>query len=207
VLDPVQVACPGHIGTKAVFRFLGSGPRAAALLLLAGALALLTIPNSPENLLDLHRIDSDAHLRLDRQLVPAARLVENALSYVRSLGIVTEIDERLRIWVDPARFEQIIVNLVGNAAKYGLPPIVVCLSAGDTVDRLEVRDHGPGVPDTRRPTLFSPFAAAGTDSVGPGLWIVRQLAEAHGGRAGAEARTPGVATVVTFRAPAAGDRC
>jgi signal transduction histidine kinase len=154
-----------------------------------------------ENLLDRHRIDSDGHLRLDRQLVPARGLVESALSYVRPAGIVTEIDDRLRIWVDPARFEQIIVNLVGNAAKYGCPPIVVGVSAGDTVDRLEVRDHGPGVPEALRPTLFSPFAGAGTDSVGLGLWIVRQLAEAHGGRAVAEARTPGVAMVVTFRAP------
>jgi signal transduction histidine kinase len=159
-----------------------------------------------ENLLDLHRIDSEGRLKLDRQLVPAAGLVESALSYVRSAGIVTEIDERLRIWVDPARFEQIIVNLAANAAKYGRPPIVVRVSAGEAVDRLEVRDHGPGVPDTLRPTLFAPFAAAGTDSVGLGLWIVRQLAEAHGGHAVAEARTPGVAMVVTFRAPAGADR-
>ncbi|HEY0531009.1 MAG TPA: HAMP domain-containing sensor histidine kinase [Actinoplanes sp.] len=147
-----------------------------------------------EELLDVQRIDSVGHLRLDRQLVPARRLVEDALSYVRSAPVVTDIDEKLTIWVDPARFEQIIVNLVGNAVKYGRPPIVVRVTDGT----LEVRDHGPGIPDALRSTLFSPFAAGGRDGVGLGLWIVRQLAEAHGGRAVAEARTPGVAMVITF---------
>jgi signal transduction histidine kinase len=157
-----------------------------------------------EDLLDLHRIDSVGHLKLDRQLVAARDLVESALSYVRSAEVVTEIDGDLMIWVDPARFEQIIVNLVGNAVKYGRPPIVVRAGAGDDLDRLEVRDHGPGIPDGLRSKLFSRFAAGGTDGVGLGLWIVRQLAEAHGGRATAEARTPGVAMVITFRAPERG---
>jgi signal transduction histidine kinase len=147
-----------------------------------------------ENLLDVHRIDSVGHLKLDRQLVPARRLVEDALSYVRSAPVVADIDDDLTIWVDPARFEQIIVNLVGNAVKYGRPPIVVRVTA----DRLEVRDHGTGIPDALRSKLFSQFAAGGADGVGLGLWIVRQLAEAHGGRAVAEARSPGVAMVVTF---------
>jgi signal transduction histidine kinase len=149
-----------------------------------------------EDLLDLHRIDSVGHLKLDRQLVAARPLVEEALSYVRSAPVTADIDDDLTIWVDPARFEQIIVNLVGNAVKYGRPPIVVRITEG----RLEVRDHGPGIPDALRSTLFSQFAAGGPDGVGLGLWIVRQLAEAHGGRAVAEARSPGVAMVVTFAA-------
>jgi signal transduction histidine kinase len=119
--------------------------------------------------------------------------------------VVTEIDDDLTIWVDPARFEQIIVNLIGNAAKYGAPPIVVRITAGGdpdrAEDRLEVRDHGPGIPDALRTRLFAQFAVGGKEGVGLGLWIVRQLAEAHGGRATAEARTPGVAMVITFRAP------
>jgi signal transduction histidine kinase len=154
-----------------------------------------------EGLLDLHRIDSVGHLNLDRELVPARDLVAKALSYVPSAEVVTDIDDELTVWVDPARFEQIIVNLVGNAAKYGAPPIVVRVTAGDALDRLEVRDHGPGIPDALRTRLFSQFATGGEEGVGLGLWIVRQLAEAHGGRATAEAREPGVAMVITFRAP------
>jgi signal transduction histidine kinase len=158
-----------------------------------------------EGLLDLHRIDSVGHLNLDRQLIPARELIAGALSYTPSAHVVTEIDDDLTIWVDPARFEQIIVNLIGNAAKYGAPPIVVRITAGGdpdrAEDRLEVRDHGPGIPDALRTRLFAQFAVGGKEGVGLGLWIVRQLAEAHGGRATAEARTPGVAMVITFRAP------
>jgi signal transduction histidine kinase len=154
-----------------------------------------------DSLLDMHRIDHHGHLRLDRQLVPARKLVEDALTYIRSTEVTTETDDQLMVWVDPARFEQIIINLVGNALKYGRPPIVVRVSTGGDTDRLEVRDHGPGIPEAIRSTLFSQFTTGEDEGVGLGLWIVRQLAEAHGGRAFAEARTPGVAMIVTFRAP------
>lgn len=147
-----------------------------------------------EDLLDLHRIDSVGHLKLDRQSISARRLVEETLPYVRSAAVVTEVDDDLKIWVDPARFEQILVNLIGNAVKYGRPPIVVRVTEG----RLEVRDHGDGIPESLCPRLFSQFAAGGKDGVGLGLWIVRQLAEAHGGHASAEPRDPGVAMVITF---------
>jgi anti-sigma regulatory factor (Ser/Thr protein kinase) len=138
------------------------------------------------------------HLRLDERVVPARELVVSSLSYLRSADVLIEVAPALQICVDPARFEQIIINLVGNALKYGKPPITVRISEGDGVDRLEVRDHGPGIPDELRERLFSPFAA-GPDGVGLGLWIVRRLAEAHGGRVAAERRQPGIAMVVTFR--------
>jgi len=157
-----------------------------------------------EGLLDLDRIDSSGHLRLDRKIRPAGDLVRDALAYVRTDAEVTvDIDEALTIDVDRQRFEQIVVNLVGNALRYGRPPVVVTLTRDGPDDRLEVRDHGPGIPESLRPRLFGQFAVGGPDGVGLGLWIVRQLAEAHGGRASAEARDPGVAMVVTF--PAAGN--
>ena len=105
------------------------------------------------------------------------------------------------VCVDKQRFEQIVINLGGNAAKYGRPPVVVRVSREGALDRLEVRDHGPGIPDELRPRLFSRFAAAGECGIGLGLWIVKQMAEAHGGSAVAEAREPGLAMIVTFLAP------
>ena len=149
-------------------------------------------------LLDVNRIESTGRLSLDRRTISAHDLVAGALSYVRGEGIEMDADDDLDVWVDRERFEQIIINLVGNALRYGRPPIVVSLSAEDSLNRLEVRDHGPGIPDDLRTNLFSRFAAGGATGVGLGLWIVRQLAEAHGGEAHAEARTPGVAMVVTF---------
>jgi signal transduction histidine kinase len=190
-LTTVQLALETLRGqaTGAQGRMLDSALRQTARL---GRLA--------ESLLDMHRIDTLGHLVLERQLVPARKLVEDALADVRAGEVVTEIDEQLVVWVDPARFEQIIVNLVGNAYKYGRPPIVIRVAASDVLDRLEVRDHGPGIPEAISSSLFSQFAA-GEEGIGLGLWIVRQMAEAHGGRATAEPRTPGVAMVVTFQAP------
>jgi signal transduction histidine kinase len=159
------------------------------------------IANLAEGLLDLDRIDSSGHLHLDRKVAPARDLVRDALAYVRSeAGVTVDIDETMTIDVDPQRFEQIVVNLVGNALRYGRPPVVVTVTRDGPDDRLEVRDHGPGIPESLRPRLFGQFAVGGPDGVGLGLWIVRQLAEAHGGRVSAEARDPGVAMVVTFPA-------
>jgi len=155
-----------------------------------------------DGLLDMQRIDSTGHLRLDRELLPARKAVRDALVYVRAdQELVVDVPDDLMICVDRQRFEQILVNLVSNALRYGRPPVVVTMSRGDEMDRLEVRDHGPGIPDALRPALFGQFALGGPEGVGLGLWIVRQLAVAHGGRACAEARDPGVAMVISFPRP------
>ncbi|WP_328471953.1 HAMP domain-containing histidine kinase [Actinoplanes sp. NBC_00393] len=152
-----------------------------------------------DGLLDLERIDSSGHLKLDRRSYPARGLVKDALSYVRSdADVRVDIDEQTTVYVDKQRFEQVLFNLVGNALKYGKPPVVVTFVRDGDMDRLEVRDHGPGIPEELRPKLFGQFAVGGPDGVGLGLWIVRQLAVAHGGQAVAEAREPGVAMVITF---------
>ncbi|BCY12766.1 sensor histidine kinase KdpD [Actinoplanes sp. L3-i22] len=152
-------------------------------------------------LLDVQRIDSSGHLRLDRQEHSALELIEDALSYLRpDEEIEVEVDPALRICVDKQRFEQILLNLVTNALRYGRPPVVIRIGRDGDTDRLEVRDHGPGVPESLRATLFGQFAVGGPEGVGLGLWIVRQLARAHGGEAVAEPRDPGVAMVVTFPA-------
>lgn len=154
-----------------------------------------------EGLLDLHRIDSSGQLRLDLRTLPARSLVRDALAHLRAAEVTVDIDEESTIRVDPQRFEQIVVNLVSNALRYGRPPVVVRHTRQGAVDRLEVRDHGPGIPAPLRPKLFTQFAVGGREGVGLGLWIVRKLVEAHGGTIVAEPRTPGVAMVVSLPAP------
>jgi signal transduction histidine kinase len=152
-----------------------------------------------DGLLDVQRIDESGRLTLDRRVHPARPLVQEALSYLRpDEEVRIEVAEHADVYVDRQRFEQILLNLVSNALRYGEPPVVVRISRDGDVDRLEVRDHGPGVPEHLRTTLFSQFAVGGAEGVGLGLWIVRQLATAHGGTASAEPRDPGVAMVVTF---------
>ncbi|GAA1647923.1 sensor histidine kinase [Actinoplanes couchii] len=170
-----------------------------ARMLDAGLRQTARIARLADGLLDVHRIDSSGELKLDRAHHPAHALVKDALSYVRDdADVRAEVDLDLRIFVDKQRFEQILLNLITNALRYGKAPVIVRVVRDGAFDRLEVRDHGPGIPETLRPRLFGQFAAEGAQGVGLGLWIVRQFAAAHGGQASAEARDPGVAMVVTF---------
>jgi len=85
---------------------------------------------------------------------------------------------------DAERLERLVGNLLENAGKYApTGPIEVHVGGGC----LEVRDHGPGIAPADLPHVFERFyRAAGARSApgsGLGLSIVRQIAEAHGGRA------------------------
>lgn len=89
-----------------------------------------------------------------------------------------------------------LVNLVGNAAKYGDPPIELHCSRSERHVVIAVRDYGPGVPDGFVAHLFDRFTRADTPSVGGtpgtglGLFIVRQLVAANGGTISYEPASP-----------------
>ncbi|MER7456813.1 HAMP domain-containing sensor histidine kinase [Micromonospora sp. NPDC126480] len=100
--------------------------------------------------------------------------------------------------VDRRRIEQVLVNLLENATRYGGGPVAVRLSAAGATAIVEVDDEGPGVPVDDREIIFDRFvrgraahARAGTDGTGLGLALVAQHATAHGGRATAGDRPGG----------------
>jgi signal transduction histidine kinase len=102
----------------------------------------------------------------------------------------------LRISADRDHLQQILVNFVGNAFKYGEPPISIeAREAGDWIE-LVVCDQGEGVPESFVPKLFDKFAQAQTGSTrnakgtGLGLSIVRGLARAQHGEAWYEPNRP-----------------
>ncbi|GLY20097.1 hypothetical protein Kisp01_71110 [Kineosporia sp. NBRC 101677] len=87
--------------------------------------------------------------------------------------------------VDPGHLQQILLNLLGNAVKYGSEPIEVAVAvSAENVD-VTVADHGEGVPEDFVPHLFERFARATTGAAiakkgtGLGLYIVEQLAQAN----------------------------
>ncbi|WP_374581619.1 ATP-binding protein [Pseudoduganella sp.] len=87
---------------------------------------------------------------------------------------------------DEFRIEQVIVNLITNALRYGGgKPVDVRLHADSESARIEVIDQGDGIPDEVLPKIFDPFERGKGNNVpaglGLGLYISRQLAEAHGG--------------------------
>jgi signal transduction histidine kinase len=158
------------------------------------------IANLTAGLLDLDRIDAEGRLQLDLRPLPMREVVSEAVAHVRRAGVVVEIDPGLVLTADRDRFEQIVVNLVGNGLRHGRPPIVIRVTSDGRTGRLEVRDHGAGIPYAGRSRLFTRFGSDKPGSVGLGLWIVGQLAGAHGGEAHYEDADPGARMVVTWPA-------
>jgi phosphoserine phosphatase RsbU/P len=90
--------------------------------------------------------------------------------------------------VDPDRLFQLIGNLVSNAASYGAPdhPVTIESSVGPGQCAVSVHNHGAPIPPELLPGLFLPLVRGahderGSRSVGLGLYIVSEIARAHGG--------------------------
>ena len=112
------------------------------------------------------------------------------------------------VLADPGLLERVLANLFSNALRYspaGRPPELHAFLDGSAV-RLEVADHGPGVPDEQKERIFEPFERVGDrhPGVGLGLAVARGFAEAMGGRIGAF-DTPGGGLTVRVTLPAASE--
>lgn len=141
-----------------------------------------------EQLLDLSRLDAQAvHLR--PRPVAVRKLVEDVARGVageRLDVVAVDVPEELHAEVDRTAFERIVSNLIGNALKYGEPPVVVRAEQRDRHFRLSVEDRGPGVAPEFVPELFERFTRgregwAHAPGSGLGLAISRSYARAHRG--------------------------
>jgi signal transduction histidine kinase len=104
---------------------------------------------------------------------------------------------------DRVRLEQVVTNLLSNAIKYGegKPVRVLVVDSGEVAE-VVVEDHGVGISREDQQKLFRRFERASpTEKVqgfGLGLWITRQIVEAHGGNV-TLVSSPGEGTTVTVR--------
>lgn len=107
---------------------------------------------------------------------------------------------------DRLAVEQIVANLLSNAIKYGAgTPIDITLSQEDSAAVLSVRDHGPGIAPNDQSRIFERFEqAVGSQEkrsgFGIGLWLVKSLAEAHGGEIRVHSQL-GTGSTFTVRLP------
>lgn len=114
------------------------------------------------------------------------------------------------VMADPSRVEQVLINLLSNAATYGFAdsPIVVQVSRRDDNAEVSVINRGPGIPPSELPHLFTRFYRTPQARVGPrkglglGLYICKGIVEAHGGKIWAES-VPNAETTFTFILPLA----
>ena len=159
-------------------------------------------------LLDISRLES-GRLVLRRQMVDLVSLVQGVLEKVRMmetrLSAEVEFPENFpQVYADPDKIEQVLTNLVENAAKYADPhSLRVAGTAADGCVTVEVADKGDGIPDSDLPRVFTKFfrrAETRPTGSGLGLWISRGLVEAHGGRLVVESEV-GRGSVFRFTLP------
>jgi two-component system, OmpR family, sensor histidine kinase MtrB len=106
---------------------------------------------------------------------------------------------------DGLRIEQVVTNLVSNAIKYSpaSAPIEVAVETrGDEV-AISVTDHGPGLSTEEQAQLFEPFRRFGTAArdvpgIGLGLFVVRRILMAHGGRIEVQSEPRRGATFIAY---------
>ncbi|HEX9776222.1 MAG TPA: HAMP domain-containing sensor histidine kinase [Actinomycetota bacterium] len=141
-----------------------------------------------DDLLTISKIESGA-------LEPHPAAVELRRAIDRVVGAFIDWAGQVRVSAlnsisaecDPDHLERILTNYIGNAIKYGAPPIHVEAEQADEWVEIRVRDHGAGVPDDFVPRLFGRFSRAddartrSQPGSGLGLSIVQGLARMNGG--------------------------
>lgn len=168
-----------------------------------------------DRLLDAARLES-GRFGVDRHAdVDLAELVRETTS--RMFDLISHAGCELRLRIPPAsvgrwdavRLEQVVTKLLSNALKYApAAPIEISLAGDARTATLTIRDHGPGLTPAQAERIFQRFdrsgAAKGTSGWGLGLYLTRQIVEAHGGTIGARNEAKGgLAVVVELpRAPA-----
>ena len=117
--------------------------------------------------------------RVDLAEVARAAAYEHA-SEARPIEVVDELGEPIE--ADADRIAQVLDNLLGNAIRHGQGPVTIRLTRDGDAAVLAVHNHGEPIPEALMTTIFDPFRrGARREGVGLGLYIVDQIARAHGG--------------------------
>jgi signal transduction histidine kinase len=144
-----------------------------------------------DELLEVSRVAA-GRFQLQREEMDLAQSVRESLArfekQLASAGCRVELSLEGKVtghW-DPVRLDQVLDNLISNAAKYGAgKPVEVWLSDRGERVVLGIRDHGIGIDRADQSRVFGQFERAVSPrrfgGFGLGLWITRRVVEAHGG--------------------------
>ena len=168
------------------------------------------------NLLDMSRIEGGA-LKPEKEWYPISELIHDVLGHLQDILQEREVclslpDDLPPVELDYLQIDQVLTNLLENAARYTLPSLPIEIS-GEVTDEqvmISIADYGPGIPPYDLERIFDKFYRVSgtirrTSSVmgtGLGLAVCRGLVEAHGGHIWAENRSRGGA-VFHFTLPLA----
>ncbi|MEU0073372.1 HAMP domain-containing sensor histidine kinase [Streptomyces sp. NPDC006332] len=158
-----------------------------------------------ENLMEVTRFDAGtARLVVDDvDVVDQITACIDARAWLDAVDLDAERGIHARL--DPRRLDVIMANLIGNALKHGGSPVRVAVRDTDEAVVIEVRDHGPGIPEDVLPHVFDRFYKASasrprSEGSGLGLSIALENAHIHGGEITAANSAEGGA-VFTLRLP------
>jgi PAS domain S-box-containing protein len=169
-----------------------------------------------DDLLDVSRITL-GKIQLRKTEADAGSVLKGAVASVRPFleelhhQLILALDPGLWLEADPTRLEQIVVNLLTNAAKYTEGPGRIWLSARREQAEIviRVRDTGIGIAPEQLPRMFELFVqgdrspARAPGGLGIGLTLVQKLAEMHGGSVQARSEGRGHGSEFIVRLPAA----
>jgi signal transduction histidine kinase len=151
-------------------------------------------------LLDVTTLEA-GKLRLDRGELDLTRLTSDVVGRLSETltdhPLVLQDGEPIHVSGDATRLEQVLTNLLDNAAKFSDPgaPIEVKVAADGPDAVLSVRDRGAGIPAEIRGRVFERFRQGFDDrhhgGLGLGLYVTRQIVELHGGSIELEAPADG----------------
>ncbi len=166
---------------------------------------LLDVSRITRNKIELRREPIDGRTLLQR----AAGTVEPVIKGRKHDLIIEPPSEALPLFVDPTRAEQILVNLLTNAAKYTPEGgrITARAFAADGFAVFKIKDTGLGIPEPMLHRVFELFTQVNPSfdrsqgGLGIGLTVVRKLAELHGGSVSAASEGPGRGSEFTVRLP------
>lgn len=165
-----------------------------------------------DDLLDITRI-SRGKLEVRKERVELNQVIRDAIEAVtpqiKKRGHSLNVDmpqEQLWVQGDATRLEQVVVNLLNNAAKFTPPQGHLSLTVKTAEREVEIRvcDDGPGIPEELLPHIFDPFVqgrqtlARSDGGLGIGLSLVDAIVRLHGGSINAQPNEecPGVSFVV-----------
>ncbi|MBC7836765.1 response regulator [Acetobacteraceae bacterium] len=167
-----------------------------------------------DDLLDTARL-SQNKFKLQKEKVSAREIVEQSLASVEenmanrrhTLQVVLP-EEDIRLFADPVRMKQIVINLLTNASKYTEPGgrIELTLKIQSDFLMISVRDNGIGIEAKKLSNLFEAFTQLITENraspgLGMGLFITKNLVELHGGTIEVQSRGLGYGSIFTVHIP------
>ena len=132
----------------------------------------------------------------DTEAVDVGRLVVDCWQSLVVEDATLEVETDTKIVADQSRLTQLLENLFRNAIEHGGDGLTV--TVGDLDDGLFVADDGVGIPESQRERIFEQGFSSKRDGTGLGLYIVEQIADAHGWRLSAdESETGGLRIEIT----------